>query len=457
MTLDTCHLDKYRVTSTDSLLVEAQAEIEQLEKRERELLDELDEVRLFLQLQRDRIHQLRPARQTSPTAPITRLPAELLLGIIELINQDQTVGRDSHRYVKLDLARVSRYWRDLIWGSPLLWTRVAIVPTWAPAFVKAHVVNSAECLLDVTVQDWDIPHNSLTKCEELLDIVIPCRHRIRSLYLSDNSGVGTTESILERIVSNGTFPSLKRISIFDDSAILYPWPFGLDNAPSLDYISLEADTDIRVTLMYSDLKTLILYSSPDGPGALPVPLSPLNLTTLTLTGPTHGWGLLRPNTLHLPNLELLSVCLQNLGGLMEAIVTPRLRYFNYTPWANVLDSIAVFNNLPSKFASVQHLHLRDYYDGVISDDGEVVYLDDAPAICKAFPGVRRLGLHERHISAFFWEEGPSPADDWLHLQSLEICGLFYSMPNDLVGWLRRRKFKERLALEVTLMESEDYL
>ncbi|KAG6326319.1 hypothetical protein ID866_12770, partial [Astraeus odoratus] len=94
----------------------ARNELVRLQRKAQELIQQLLDVRVAVSAQRTKINEL--IRQRSPSMDC--LPTELLLPILKLDIDTSTFER------KLELARVSRRWRDVILGSSSLWTTVDV-------------------------------------------------------------------------------------------------------------------------------------------------------------------------------------------------------------------------------------------------------------------------------------------------------------------------------------------
>ncbi|KAG6333211.1 hypothetical protein ID866_5880 [Astraeus odoratus] len=432
------YLQLARDTPTGRLIAEAQAELDDLREREKELLDQLRKVRLFALRQRDRLHHL----VNFPLTPLNILPNELLLQIITLVLLDEFLHSDPYR-VKRNLLMVSRRWRDLILGCPFLWTHIRISPSWDRSLVNAHIRRSARCPLDITIQYT----SAKPECDDLLDLAISSGDRWHSLVVRDCGK--QTDRILQRIGLTGSFPTLKHVSICARDSTAYPWFLRPEDAPRLEHVELHTKTDNRVVAIFSNLKTLVVNSPPIEEGMLPALFSLQHLTALSLSGPTHGWGLLQHDSLHLPLLESLTLALHDLGGLLNAIVAPRLSFLCYTPLACVPTTVSVFGHLPSKFPRVRHFSLGNY--AAREDQKKGLDAEEALAVCKASPGVCYAELGAQHVSGFFRAEGPCPADHWTRIATLRILGsVTDDMRRDLIGWLRRRPFKGQSMVEVTL-------
>ncbi|KAI5982760.1 hypothetical protein EDC04DRAFT_1784969 [Pisolithus marmoratus] len=337
------------------------AGLDQLREKERELLDQLHLVCAATRVQRDRI------RASCPTpADLTRhLPAEVLLRIIEFALQNPLMGCDSHRHVKRELASVSCRWRDLILGSPSLWNCIRICKSWTVPFVKAHIARSAECPLSIEVctRDWEAQGGmEWGAIAARLSVLIHCRHRWRSLVLKTVDRV-----IMSSIASSEGFTSLKRLTIINDGPT-DPFWFGPVDWLSVDYLELRSRVDLNYLSNLSNLETLIVHIPLVKPPRTQVEFSLRKLKTLSLSGYT-GELEFRPDTLHFPLLDSLSVNVTCARGLMEAIVAPNLRRVRYTPYSCDSDMSCVFGNLSSKFLSVEHLCLCNHTEAVANSEG----------------------------------------------------------------------------------------
>lgn len=367
--------------------------------------------------------------------------------IIELTLQNPLPGCDPHHHVKRELASVSRHWRNLILGSPGLWNCIRISQSWSVPFVEAHVARSAECPLDIEVclatgwyspdgLGWDAFHGRL-------DAVLRCRHRWRSLDLQ----TADTYIILQFITLGGPI-SFKRLTIIDHDMTGLFWFGTYKDWSPVNYLKLQGQIYLSYLSELSNLETLILHipiSDEFLYGHMEFSLR--KLKTFWLSGSTKNFRFL-PDTLHFPLLDSLSVNVISARGLMEAIVAPNLRHVCYKPYSRDSDMSFVFGNLSSKFSSVEHLCLRDFSE--LWQAARGIDVESAEAAAKAFPSVRHVELHARHIEAFFSSEVTCPADHWEYLQTLEIPGVFGDEIPGLKEWLRRRSLGDKPILDVII-------
>ncbi|KAI6148950.1 hypothetical protein EDD17DRAFT_1644645 [Pisolithus thermaeus] len=429
------------------------AELDRLRKRTREVSKQFRLANAGVQEQRDVILA---SRSTSADL-ISHLPAEVLLRIIELVLQNPLVGCDPHRHVKRELASLSRHWRNLILGTPSLWNCIRISRPWDVPFVEAHVARSAECPLDIEVY-WEFFHG-YDRCpiRNRINVVRRCRHRWRSLVLRD---------IDKNLIASSIFAresiALKRLTVIDDYLIpLFRFGPSVDWT-SVDYLELQTCINLSCLSNFSSLKTLIIRIPYSWPSRIRIALSLQKLKTLSLSGFTGGLKF-RPDTLHFPLLDSLSVKVNHARELMEAIVAPNLRHVCYAPYSCDSDTSSVFGNLSSKFLSVERLSLCDYAElrqtarntnaesaRAVSQASDV---ESARTISAAFPSVRHVEIHARHVKAFFDTKAACPADGWKHLQVLKVESLFEDEIFALKEWLRRRSLEGKPMLDVIIMDT----
>ncbi|KAI6097588.1 hypothetical protein EV401DRAFT_2082567 [Pisolithus croceorrhizus] len=305
----------------------------------------------------------------------------------------------------------SRHWRNLILDSPSLWSSIRICKPWDVPFVKAHVARSAECPLDIefywegsTEYDWRAIRSRFIA-------VFCCRHRWRSLALKN---IGK-DLILSSIFARQSI-AFKRLTIIGDYPVTRPFWFGPNvDRTSVDYLELRACVDVNCLSNLSSLETLIIRFQ--GVGFPPTHAAfslrkPKSLSLSGYTGDLHFC----PETLHFPLLDSLSVNVTHARELMEAIVAPSVRHVRYAPHSCDSDMSSIFGNLSSKFLSVERLSLCDYTE--LWKTARKTNVESAQAVSAAFPSVRHVELHARHVEAFFNIEAACPADGWEHLQVL---------------------------------------
>ena len=190
-------------------LTEARVELARLENQEKQLIEQLYNVRTAVRAQRIKLDEL--IRRTH--APIDRLPNELLLRIIELSIHASVLAFpscDVHRHRKLELACVSRHWRDMVLGFPRLWTTIRVSPTWSEPFVKAHVARSCQSPLDIEICAQDVTQSFRAS----MDILANCAQRWRSFTIRSGPFYGhCVLSVLLERMEHDVFPSLTRVSV----------------------------------------------------------------------------------------------------------------------------------------------------------------------------------------------------------------------------------------------------
>ncbi|KIO07230.1 hypothetical protein M404DRAFT_24291 [Pisolithus tinctorius Marx 270] len=423
-------------------LSEARAVLATLERRERELTAELNDVRAALDLQR---HKVEESIRRLPVSPINRLPNEMLLRIFELIlravdDLDFCVRR------KGVLAGVSRRWRNAIWNTPCLWTTIKVSSSWSRALIEAHVTRSSESLLDIEIDSRS--RGIITQRElfiPLLDLVATCAERWRSLtVLSDSTFPALL--VLGRF-NRLSLPSLTSVSIADVPSSpphQFDLPFLLPKcAPRIEDIYLSGE--IRVVMgceIPSSVKTLALrfylpFQSDISSTFLLECTHYQRLTSLCLEGVVSiDFGQFPPNSLRFPLLEEFACKIDLSAELMCAIVAPRLKRF-HGRWLRSVPSLHdTFAGAIGKFSNVDHL---DLYRGFPGHDTA------SESLCLAFPAVRHLTLSKDHTIAILRSaESSDTVCHWHHLESLTIDGYLEELNlkafiDELAGCLGRRR------------------
>ena len=218
-----CHVIMYSdsVQYTASELAETRVELARLEEQEQELVQKLCHVRAAIQVQRTKLAMELPA-------PIDRLPNELLMQIFKLSVHESG----------LELAGVSRRWRDVILHCPGLWITIIVEERMSLLKLKTHVARSSESLLDIEIQLRKEP-----SLNTVLDVLIPCAHRWRSLVIHCFN-----DDLLKNMLTTTkctTYPSLTHLSI--RSVRNYPpsmmSQFYSGSCPRLEHLELEGCGD----------------------------------------------------------------------------------------------------------------------------------------------------------------------------------------------------------------------
>ncbi|KAI6044076.1 hypothetical protein EDC04DRAFT_458529 [Pisolithus marmoratus] len=131
----------------DRELAQLRAELDRLHKRERELQQELFDVRAAAQTKRKLIHDI---SKLQPVAAIDRLPVEVLVRILDFALSVTGYSQWRQHCIQKQLfAGVSRWWMNVVMNTPSLWTTICVCPAWPSSLVKMHVARSHEHLLDI--------------------------------------------------------------------------------------------------------------------------------------------------------------------------------------------------------------------------------------------------------------------------------------------------------------------
>ncbi|KAL4072393.1 hypothetical protein V8B97DRAFT_360983 [Scleroderma yunnanense] len=419
-------------------LTQVRTELERLEKKERDLHEQLSGVRVAIDAHKSKIEDL---VRTKP-APISSLPFELLSHVLEL-SMCATVPLHPRR--KRESASVSRTWRDVILYSPTFWNNIDLIPGRANmSLVKAHVARSRQCPLDITIQSWQNSHAQLSA---LLDVIIPHVHRWRTLDIRLNSH-HCLQHVLDKI--NGLkFPSLTRAAIVATAYIQYPSFLRPENSPSLENLELRPLIPTDNFPAGERITTLSLQFSPHRfePLTLTSLLSSQKLTTLELA--YSDYHSLKPDSISLPFLTSLTLKAMYPRELISAIVAPKLSDLYFAAVVPCDQLSTVFYGFESKFRNVQHL--------VLDAPSSILAVECADVVSSVFRNVRDVEMRTMETHVFFRTnlDGSCPADRWESLASLtfrEMGAYYESSTEHLVRWLQQRKLAGRAMLRVKLVD-----
>jgi len=434
----------------------AWANLDQLERQERYLVERLSHIHKAIEAQKLKIDDLR-----GPPA-INRLPTELLLQIFALCIPDPKFPeKPLHRIVG-----VSRHWRDVVWNNASFWTSIKVTQMQRKKSLKKQLKRSRKALLDIWIEDWDHTrkYDAHVKFSALLDVIVPHANCWRSLTIdTDSMGTEFVESILTEL-NYLSVPFLKEFSMdFGDNYdgrpyLVYPDFLSPTRTPALQHLILKPPFQLDTFMALPTLKTLHLtFAEADSLPPVTSMLTPAqSLTSLALEGYGTGWSLKR-NDLHLPFLEDLTLYLDGPIPFLETVVAPKLR--NVECW--IYDPVE-FNTIEGKFRDVHVLSLVICYQ--VDDRG-------AESLCHAFPGVRRVQLSAWDTSFFMAGSGVSerrpPIDQWPNLETVTIGGLSrqwldrWVSDDPIVKWLRGRQESGLSRLRVRLrqikVDDEDML
>lgn len=390
-----------------SELAETRVELAQLEKQEQELVQKLCHVRAAIQVQRSKLAMKVPA-------PIDRLPNELLMQIFKL-----SVCQSG-----LELAGVSRRWRDVVLYCPSLWTTIRVTERMSLLELKTHVTRSSELPLDIELQLWAEP-----LLNTVLDALIPCAHRWHSLVIHS-----VNHALLKNMLTMmecATYPSLTHLSIrsiWDHPPSMLS-QFYSGSCPRLEHLELEGHvvhssvfdvppgvTSLSLSLFGADVLSILQRSSLQ------------KLTSLVISRWERQRGMqLRPNSIHLPLLETFVSKTAESSVLIQAIVAPNLAYFEH---GSRMDYNILETRTP-KFPNVTRLVLEGF-------EGP------SAAVPFAFPAARHIDLSRPRAaeSLFSLNNGSITAVHWPHLESLTIRDVAIwclDFLDGLVRWLKARR------------------
>ncbi|KAG6330181.1 hypothetical protein ID866_8907 [Astraeus odoratus] len=428
-------------------LATARAELAQFRRQEQDLLEQLSIVRTNLRAHHIKIEE----RIRRKLSPINLLPTEILIRILDLSIYASPHKYNIHR--KNELAAVSRHWADIIHHSPVFWTRIQLDPSWSKSLVDMHVKRSGHCPLDIIIRGSS-RRPSQTPFSELLDGIIPCAPRWRSLSIMCQASRRHTALVLGKM-NRMAFPSLTSLSIIgvpDTSIGMWenhgrPVPGFLrpEKVPKLQSLELRGHIVLDDFAATPGLRELILefphqrHMETDSFLYFP---SLQGLRTLSLSGHTAHWEL--RCAIDLPFLEHFICEVSHPKGLLEALSVPKLTHFKYGQWEVPMATVCA--GLESKFA-----HVRDISHLSVCLEPDVGC--GANALCLAFPGVRHARLQAAEIFTFVdVEYGLCAADHWEHLESLTIEGsldyLSQSMYYFISPWLKQRRSRGMPKLQV---------
>jgi len=406
-------------------LAQARAELDRLEKRERELRKQLCSIRKSVKVQKSLIESL--VRRVP--APIKRLPVEILLWILDFTLQADD-SSDVYHQRKRELAVVSRHWRDVIFNYPAFWTRIKITPSWGTSLVKEHVERSGKCLLDIDVRNWD-RWTSFSDLRFSLSLVIASAYRWRNIDIRENSEF-CSQYVFD-ILSASAFPSLVHAAIICEHRIIYPQFLRPESSPALKHVEIKnldhrTDDDIPIGSRVVD------FSLQSWSGAESLNLHLLQqLTTLSLSTDASYLSLDTDSAIF-PFLTSLVVKVSkvNLTSLMAAIVAPRLAHFCYLAGGSIPHerTTVIPGGFESKFNNVRRVAFRVQDLNSIGAD-----------MYSAFPNVCAAEIHINGFAGTI-DNVSRAVDHWARLQDLSLFAptiTLVHIANDLAPRLHQRQ------------------
>lgn len=393
-------------TTVSCLDDDSQRELDDLNKR----INALQERKHALTLEAFQVHtairtlQSRAAHITNKTAPVSRLPSDVLAIIFEesrrlLIPWSSVVKRPLSPEVQL--SHVSSRWREVALSTPALWTTIRFPILHKETAAMAYLQRCNQAPLNIHIGPRVSDPDSL---RFIAAQFVPRLNQIRELTIDTNERQELCA--LLPLFAEEPASILRRLRICcDDTRSASGAVSRLDifkaGAPLLSDVRLSA---LAVGLPQCSATTLHLEQQP-GPGNplsrlafldILVPLS-ATLTTLHLRGYISGFHQEPGSTpVELPALKELLVCGNTLNhgfNVFRNISTPAIRTLSLI---NVkrqgLSSIHKFiaRTSPEHF---QHLHTLRYINCEIDDDLDVYLPHATSALTELVVSVK----HHAHL------------------------------------------------------------
>jgi len=430
-------------------LAQARVELTLLEEEERELVEELLDVRAAIAMQRAKIDAL--SRSSLRPSTINYLPTEILLVILDL-------DVHTHRPPELrkqTLASVCRRWRDVILQTPYFWSTIHVAS--ATTSINTYLERSRGTLLDIVIECAPSSPSKHLALIPGLDIAMACAHRWRSLLITtgDNSFRANPEEVGQKLlidfiadrINHLHFPCLKSVTISSLCDVGHLSFLSIARAPALEHLELNKFMTIRdIPDPVAMLKTLKLSFQADSFIDYPPCWSLIRtqaLSKLSLSGRTQSFSS-QPNSLHFPSLMSLEMIrVADTKSVLDAIVVPNLKQASFSQ----CDSPSVtLSGSRSKFTNVRQLSFTrcSNWDGLLHSH--------AIRFCEAFPGVHHVELDAEDWPYLFnppstpTEPGPNshiqyPMDLWTELKGLTFKGLHSKWLEDdqPMAWLLHRR------------------
>ncbi|KAI6120685.1 hypothetical protein EDD16DRAFT_829838 [Pisolithus croceorrhizus] len=332
---------------------------------------------------------------------------------------------------------MSRLWRNVVSGTPKLWSEIVLTgdQPLSIASLETQLRRSCEVPLNIIIMNWS--YEGSEGIRPWLDFLFSSANRWQCLHIFDvNYGLANIFHTIE--VEGLEFPSLKDVHVDIRGESTYLRSLLPNRVPALRNLELLNFVPSPEFIPATTLTTLHLtfntYLSQTIITPIPLIIPALSLTILSLTGCTTGW-VLPPDCIHLPLLEVLILAIDNPQRFMQIIVAPKLMCFECSSY-DFQRKLTNFGT-GSKFN-----HVRTFTPNAAGVDAE-----GGDALCQEFCGVRHVNLHATAILALCTREaqlGDSdsvPVDHLTSLETLTIHGLSLSYPQQfdfLVRWLTKR-------------------
>ncbi|KAH7907015.1 hypothetical protein BJ138DRAFT_1070830 [Hygrophoropsis aurantiaca] len=236
--------------SSQQELAQLQAQISALEDKKISLAREAYKVHISI-----RELQVRVARITNQSAPISRLPSDVLAIIFEeLRHLPPSPIRYQPALVEIQLSHVSCRWREVALNTPSLWSSIRYPILHRDRSLTAYLDRCGECLLDVHIGPRSTSQASF---QTVISTLLPRINRFRELTID---ALGREElCALLSLFHNATAPAMKRLKLNCQDAVnmrdLSPIKIFQGGTPLLSDIRLDG---IPLVLPSSGVTTLHL-------------------------------------------------------------------------------------------------------------------------------------------------------------------------------------------------------
>ncbi len=263
----------------------------------------------------------------SISAPIRRLPRDILLEIFSLCRPDPDhKPRLAARDYPWTLGHICHWWRDIVHSSPTLWSVVVLYPPYNPEIIELLLQRSANVPLSVYIF---VHHpGGSTHSSTIIDRIMGLCHRWSKLELRVNAPL-----CVDRHKLPSFFPQLRTLKVLGTWSS-FVVPTAVLDAPllktvRLDDVPLQSVPNHITHLAISDISIEVL----------PMVLSFPNLVELRFKTRYFTQDAATTSTITHPTIRCLSV---SSTAMLPFLTLPALEHFQYVDRIRVNSVVSAF-------------------------------------------------------------------------------------------------------------------
>ncbi|KLO10178.1 hypothetical protein SCHPADRAFT_930669 [Schizopora paradoxa] len=270
------------------------------------------------------------------------MPDEILSIIFNLIHQSLSSG---HARTVNKLSLVSRRFRSIVLGLPVLWSRISfphLRVKHAELFASRAKTHPLAISMDDSY-DWKLKEPELVRMMDMYELTVSLSSRIQklSIHISENSSLDL--DVIQKTYSNASFPCLSELTLewYTESPRTCRFLFQGWVMPSLTTLCVVSILPILSPAVFSKILTLSVEVNrgvdEDGDDAwhpteiITFLLSCLSVVDVRISARLFSTQLLPPNTLpKMESVKRLTLHLPNTETAMESNILHLIKFPSLT-------------------------------------------------------------------------------------------------------------------------------